>query len=274
MTISDTRRISDTRLISVRRPLRPNGSSASWRRRAKARSMLRGEGLDCIPDLVRAGAGDGIFECRAGQRAALCDRFRSQHLHLRHVCRRVGFQQRVPELRGGSMPGLITARVRQLSRCCARARLRPNACKKHGFESCDTRAAGAQARSFSKPNISAQTVKELREKTGSPMMDCKRALEEVAHMHAAAHLWFPSSRLCSACRASFWAFMRLPACANTPICAYMRGAHICLHLMLTPGACVCLCIVCSPTETCKAPSTFCAKRAWQLLPKRSICLWA
>ena len=119
--------------------------------------------------------------------------------------------------------------------------------------------------------ITAQQVNDLRGQTGAGLMDCKRALEEVAHMHAAAHLWFPSSRLCSACRASFWAFMRLPACANTPICAYMRGAHICLHLMRTPGACVCLCIVCSPTETCKAPSTFCAKRAWQLLPKRSIC---
>jgi len=89
------------------------------------------EGLDCIPDLVRAGTGDGIFECLAGQRAALCDRFRSQNLPLRrHVCMRMGFQQGVPELRGGSMPGLITARVRQLSRCCARSRSRPNACTK------------------------------------------------------------------------------------------------------------------------------------------------
>ena len=43
-------------------------------------------------------------------------------------------------------------------------------------------AAGAHARSFSTPKISAQTVKELRDKTGSPMMDCKRALEEVANL--------------------------------------------------------------------------------------------
>jgi len=38
--------------------------------------------------------------------------------------------------------------------------------------------AGAPSRSFSKPTISAQTVKKLRDQTGSPMMDCKRALEE------------------------------------------------------------------------------------------------
>jgi len=38
---------------------------------------------------------------------------------------------------------------------------------------------GAPSRSFSKPTISAQTVKKLRDQTGSPMMDCKRALEEV-----------------------------------------------------------------------------------------------
>jgi hypothetical protein len=63
-------------------------------------------------------------------------------------------------------------------------------------------------------------VKELRDKTGSPMMDCKRALEEVAHMHAAAHLWFPSAHLCSAGRASFWAFMRARFCKHPELRAH------------------------------------------------------
>jgi hypothetical protein len=89
-----------------------------------------------------------------------------------------------------------------------------------------SRAAGAQARSFSKPNISAQTVKELRDKTGSPMMDCKRALEEVAHMHAAAHLWFPWARLCSAGRASFWAFMRARFCQHPDLRAHASRKYL------------------------------------------------
>jgi len=38
--------------------------------------------------------------------------------------------------------------------------------------------AAAPSRSFATPSISAQAVKQLRDKTGSPMMDCKRALEE------------------------------------------------------------------------------------------------
>ena len=45
----------------------------------------------------------------------------------------------------------------------------------------------APSRSFATPSISAQAVKQLRDKTGSPMMDCKRALEEVgcaANLHA------------------------------------------------------------------------------------------
>ena len=47
--------------------------------------------------------------------------------------------------------------------------------------------AAAPARSLSAaPKISAQTVKELRDKTGSPMMDCKRALEESGGDQAAA----------------------------------------------------------------------------------------
>ena len=48
--------------------------------------------------------------------------------------------------------------------------------------------------------ISATMVKELREKTGSPMMDCKRALQDAGGDHEKALEWLRKKGIATAAK--------------------------------------------------------------------------